>query len=106
MGYRVMMSIDGREVPSSCIKSGPLAACNETAARLNRRAHERVKWVVLPCIDAPAPPVVSGNYVAALSVRIKGRPAYRASVAILHHENHFHVKRMAEKVEFTKGGAQ
>lgn len=50
--YRVMMTIKGKEVPSSCVKTGLFLACQDSAEGLNRSAHPDVKWVVLPCIES------------------------------------------------------
>jgi hypothetical protein len=51
--YRVMMVLDGAEVPSSCVRVGTLRQCEGTAARLMRQKDRdrRVGWVVLPCIS-------------------------------------------------------
>ena len=51
--YRTMMTIDGVEVPSSCVKTGTRKQCEATAARLMRQKDRdrRVSWVVLPCLS-------------------------------------------------------
>lgn len=46
--YRLMMFVDGAEVPSSCVKVGTLAQCAEAARRLARTAHASVTWRALP----------------------------------------------------------
>lgn len=48
--HRLMMTIDGQVVPSSCVKVGSAGDCQSAAERLNRTADVRVGWIVLPCI--------------------------------------------------------
>ena len=50
MQFRVMMQLDGREVPSSCVMCGRKKECDACAARLTRKAHPRVQWVVVPVL--------------------------------------------------------
>ncbi len=49
--YYVEMTLNGKSVPGSTVRSGTLAECNATAARLNKRKGKlaNVKWQVLPC---------------------------------------------------------
>lgn len=50
--YRVMMTIKGTVVDSSCIFAGPLEKAQACRARLKARDHHRdVGYVVLPCIQ-------------------------------------------------------
>lgn len=51
--FRVMMTIDGQEVPSSCVKTGPRNQCEASARRLLRQKDRsaRIGWIVLPCIN-------------------------------------------------------
>ncbi len=48
--HRVMMTIKGTEVDSSCVYCGTKQTCEATAERLNRTAAKDVRWIVLPCI--------------------------------------------------------
>jgi hypothetical protein len=48
--YYVAMTIGGNAVPSSAVAHGTKARCEESARRLNRRAHVSVRWVVFPCV--------------------------------------------------------
>lgn len=54
--FRVMMTLDGQEVPSSCILSGPRKQCDACVGRMRARKRRgetspRVDWIVLPCIQ-------------------------------------------------------
>lgn len=51
--FRVMMFMDGAEVPSSCVHTGTQRQCEGAASRLNRQRDKspRVEWRVLPCVQ-------------------------------------------------------